>query len=189
MRLGEITDTTGLKMDNFKKALKLGIGAGAFPILYGWLRGMAVQRGYLAQGTPVEYGVRAVAGIVLGTLTRRYGAPEMGDGMMASAVGSIVSDVVTPFLNPTAGAAKIATQAQELQGIPSFSASNPMGAGLAGLGYGPSNGDQSLLFGVGTPDMSASRMFSGATVAIEQPGLSGATVAIEQPSAFAGSLY
>lgn len=188
MRLGNILDTAGLTKQNLMKAAKLGVGAGLFPIVYGYLRGMAVSRGYLAQGTPLELAARAVAGVALGTLAGRYGQREAGDGMMASAVGTIVSDLVAPMLNPAAKAAQTAAKAEELQGVPSFSASNPMGVGLAGLGYG-AQGDQSLLFGVGTPDMSANRMFAGATVAIEQPGLSGATVAIEQPSAFAGSLF
>jgi len=189
MRLGNILDTTGLTKSNVMKAVKLGLGAAGFPLLYSWLRGMAVSRGYLAQGTAQEYVVRGFSGLLAASLTVKYtGQREAADGMMAAAIGSIVSDVITPMLNPAAKAAQAAAKAEELQGVPSFSASNPMGVGLAGLGYG-AQGDQSLLFGVGTPDTSAARMLSGATVAIEQPGLAGATVAIEQPSSFAGTLF
>lgn len=193
MRLGSILDTAGLTKSNLMKAVKLGVGAAAFPIVYGYLRSLLVGRvSQLAQGTPVEMATRAVAGLALGHFVGNTrilgGSREMGDGMMASAVGTLVSDLLMPYLNPAAGAAKAAVTATELQGIPAFSASNPLGASLAGLGYG-AGGDQSLLFGVGTPDMSANRMFNGATVAIEEKGLAGATVVIESPPAFAGALY
>lgn len=191
MRLGNILDTAGLTKDNLMKAVKLGVGAGLFPIVYGWLRGMAVSRvSALKQGSATEYAVRALAGVVLGTATARFGQREAGDGMMAAAIGTIVSDLVAPMLNPAAAAVQSgASSSEAVSGVSAYSASNPMGRSLAGLGYGGNNGDQSLLFGVGTPDMSAARMLSGATVAIEEKGLSGATVAIEQQPSFAGALF
>lgn len=188
MKLGNIIDKAGLTRSNLMEAAKLGVGAGLFPFAYG-----LIQKGLLkasptmfAQGTWSEYATRALSGVVLGSVTTRVlkqGA--MGDGMVASAVGSVFRDLAAPLFNPAAAATQAAVTAAEAStGEAQISGVNPLGRGLAGLSG--LSADPSLLFGVGTPDMSASRMFSGATVAIEQGGMSGATVAIEPQQNFAG---
>jgi hypothetical protein len=191
MKLGNIIDKAGLTRSNLMEAAKLGVGAGLFPFAYG-----LIQKGLLrasptmfAQGTYSEYATRALSGVILGSVTTRVlkqGA--MGDGMVASAVGSVFRDIAAPLFNPAAKAQQAAVTATEAAtGEAQMSGVNPLGRGLAGLnGLSGFAADPSLLFGVGTPDMSASRMFSGATVAIEQGGMSGATVAIEPQQNFAG---
>jgi len=77
--------------------------------------------------------------------------------------------------------------AQEQAGQDSMSGLSGLGHGFRSLGALGAGASQ--VYGVGTPDMSAARMFNGATVAIEETGgMSGATVQIEEPSAFAGIL-
>jgi hypothetical protein len=187
-------------------AAKLGIGAAAFPFVYGMLQSKVLLRmssAQFAQNTPGEYAARAVSGVVLGALTSRLlKQTRVGDGMMAAAVGSVFKDLLAGWMNPAAATAqKAVTAAEQTTGEPQVSATNPLGSGLAGLGLGlaganasslgsANNDNQALLFGVGTPDLSGAEMFSGATVAIEDTtnALSGATIAIEQPSNFAASL-
>ena len=78
-------------------------------------------------------------------------------------------------------------QAESVAGFGLGRAFAPSMRAMAGLGRVAA--DPTMLFGVGTPDMSASRMFNGATVAVEEGGpMSGASVSIETPSAFAGAL-
>ena len=193
MKLGTLVDQAGLTKSNLKDALKLGLGAGAFPFVYGLIQSkvllMASPKTF-AQGAPGEFAARALAGVVLGSLTTRLAKqPMVGDGMVASAVGSVVRDLIAPMMNPAAAAAQSAvTTAESTTAQPQMSGVNPMGRGLAGFaGLGSLAADPSLLFGVGTPDTSANRMFNGATVAIESGGnLSGAAVAIEQSPSFAG---
>ena len=190
MKLGSLIDKAGLTKSNLKEALKLGVGAGAFPFLYGILQsqvGLRISPKLFAQNTPGEYAVRALSAVVLGTVAGRLtkmGA--VGDGMVASGVGSVFKDLLAPMFNPAAKAAQQAVTAAEQTGQDQVSGINPLGRGLAGLGaYGR---DPSMLFGVGTPDMSAQRMFNGATVAIESGGqMSGATVAIEPAGNFAAA--
>jgi hypothetical protein len=88
------------------------------------------------------------------------------------------------MFNPVAATVQAAVTAAEQAGQDQMSGVNPLGRGLAGLGAYNS----ATLLGVGTPDMSATHMFNGATVAIEQNGhMAGATVAIEQPGSFAAA--
>lgn len=188
MRLGNLIDKAGLTKSNLKEAAKLGAGAGLFPFVYGLLQsqvGLRFAPSIFAQGSYTEYAARAISGVVLGQLAGKLTKmPQLGDGMVASAVGSVVRDVLAPMFNPAAAAAQAAVTAAERSGQDQMSGVNPLGRGLAGLGaYNPAT-----LLGVGTPDMSATRMFNGATVAIEQGGqMAGATVAIEQPSSFAAA--
>lgn len=188
MRLGNIIDKAGLTKSNLKEAAKLGVGAGLFPFVYGILQsqvGLRFAPSVFAQGTYSEYAIRATSGVVLGHLTGKLAKmPAVGDGMVASAVGSVVRDLLAPMFNPAAAAAQQAVKAAEMTGQDQMSGVNPLGRGLAGLGaYNPTN-----LFGVGTPSLSAAPMFDGATVAIESGGqMSGATVAIEQPGRFAAA--
>lgn len=199
MKLGNIVEKAGLTRRNLMEAAKLGAGAAAFPFVYGFLHSkLLVKSPMLAQNTPGEYAARALSGVVLGSLTNRMlKQPALGDGMVASSVGSVVRDLIAPMFNPAVAASQAAvTAAEKATGEAQATASNPVGtgmagvAGFAGLGYNASN-DQSLLFGVGTPDLSGASMFSGATVAVEDTtsGLSGATVAIEQQPNFAAALF
>lgn len=186
MSLGNLTSMLGLSKSNLMEAAKLGLGAAAFPFVYGLLQSLLLRwSAAFAQKGPAEYALRIVAGLALGTTSKRYLGASVGAGMMASAVGTVVTDLLAPMVNRSAAAANAAVnQAEATTGVPQVSGVNPLGRGLAGLGYQ----DQSLLFGVGTPDLSGAAMFNGATVAIEQASpFAGATVAIE-PASFAGAL-
>lgn len=186
LSLGSLTSMLGLSKSNLMEAAKLGLGAAAFPFVYGMLQSLLLRwsTAFAQKGAP-EYGLRILAGLALGSASRKYLGASVGDGMMASAVGTVVTDVLAPMVNRSAAAANAAVnQAEATTGVSQMSGVNPLGRGLAGLGYQ----DQSLLFGVGTPDLSGASMFNGATVAIEQSSpLAGATVAIE-PASFAGAL-
>jgi hypothetical protein len=186
LSLGSLTSLLGLSKSNLMEAAKLGLGAAAFPFAYGFIQSMLLKWSpTFAQKGPAEYALRIVAGLALGTTGRKYLGASVGDGMMASAVGSVATDLLAPMLNRTAAAANAAVNAAEATTQqPQMSGVNPLGRGLAGLGAV----DQSYLFGAGTPDLSGAGMFGGATVAVESPGgFNGATVAIESPS-FAGAL-
>lgn len=190
MRLGNILDTAGLNKSTLMEALKLGLGAGLFPFVYGIAQSqlLKVSPRFFAQGTPSEYAARGILGVVAGTITaRQFGQRSVGDGMMASAVGSIVRDVLAGFTNPAAAAAQASVKAAEMTtGESQVSGINALGRGLAGVGLG--NQNEALLFGVGTNAGGLAGMFGAATTAIEdRTGLNGATVSIEQP-AFAGAL-
>lgn len=192
MKLGNLVQSAGLNMKNIVRALKFGVGAGAFPFVYGALQSKLLLKAsptMFAQNTPGEYAARGLSGIILGGLVATMvKQPEIGIGMTAMAVGLVLKDIVAGFMSPSASAAQAVVKAEEqATGVGQMSGVNPMGTGLAGLGYG-SQRDQSMLFGAGTPDMSANRMFNGATVAIEEHGFSGATVAIERSPSFAGAL-
>lgn len=198
MRLGNILDTAGLNKSTLMEALKLGLGAGLFPFVYGIAQSqlLKVSPSFFAQGTPSEYAARGILGVVAGTITaRQFGQRSVGDGMMASAVGSIVRDVLAGFTNPAAAAAQASVKAAEMTtGESQVSGINALGRGLAGVGLGGlagvglGNQNEALLFGVGTNAGGLAGMFGAATTAIEdRTGLNGATVSIEQP-AFAGAL-
>ncbi len=193
MKLGNLVETTGVTKKNLMLALRLGAGAAAFPFAYGFIQSQLLLKASpntFAQNTPGEYVARALSGVILGTLTGKLAKmPDVGHGMMASAVGTMVKDIISSFLSPAAAAQQAVIKAEEkATGEGQQSATNPLGTGLAGLGYGNYGGRESQLLGVGTPDLSGAGMFSGATVAIEQPGFSGATVAIESNRNFAGAL-
>ncbi len=181
----------GLSKSNLMNALKLGAGAAMFPFAYGFLRSQVLLRmspQYFAQGTWVELMTRGLSGVMMGGLGKKFLGASMGDGIVASAVGSVATELAASLMNPAAAAANsLVTATEQATGQDQMSGINPMGRGLAGLGYG--GRDNSLLFGVGTPDMRANKMFNGATVAIESGGpMSGATVAIESENGFAGAL-
>lgn len=183
LSLGSLTSMLGLSKSNLMEAAKLGAGAALFPFVYGFLQSLLLRWSTtFAQKGYAEYGLRVVAGLALGSIGRKYLGASVGDGMMASAVGSVATDLLAPMVNRSAAAANAAVnQAEASTGVSQMSGVNPLGRGLAGLG------SSDYLFGVGTPDLSGAAMFNGATVAIENGGLAGATVAIEQPS-FAGAL-
>lgn len=186
LSLGSLTSMLGLSKSNLMEAAKLGAGAAAFPFVYGMIQSLLLRWSpTFAQKGYAEYALRVVAGLALGQVGRKYLGASVGDGMMASAVGSVATDLLAPMVNRSAAAANAAINASEqATGVPQMSGVNPLGRGLAGLG---AMQNDSLLFGVGTPDLSGAQMFNGATVAIESAGLSGATVAVE-PASFAGAL-
>jgi len=195
MRLGDIASNTGLTKANLMKALPYAAGAAVFPFVYGLVQGKLLLKASpstFAQNTWPEYAARALSGLVLGGVTDKFiGQPEVGMGMAIMGLASVLKDVVSGFFNPAAAAAQAVVKAEEqATGVDQMSGMNPLGRGLAGLGYGrQAGGNQSMLFGVGTPDMSANSMFGGATVAIEpSTQFAGATVAIESSNAFAGAL-
>lgn len=181
MKLGNLPAKLGLTKSNLMDGVKLGAGAALFPVAYNLARENLLLKWSptnFAQGTMVERITRVVAGLALGSLTRAKVDGSFGDGMVASAIGSVASEVIMKFMSPQAAAQAAATTAAEAatgQGV--MSGINPMGRPLAGLAAGGSD----LLFGVGTPNMAGASMFNGATVAVEEGGFSGATVAIEQP--------
>jgi hypothetical protein len=193
MKLGNLVTQAGLTKSNLMEALKLGFGAGLFPFAYGLIQSQLLLRAspqMFAQNSYGEYAARALSGVVLGSLTTKVlKQPMMGDGMVASAVGSVFRDLAAPMFNPAAKAAQDAIRTSEEAGMDQMSGVNPLGRGLAGLGTGLGyTYNPTALFGVGTNAGSVAGMFDGATVAIESGGnLSGATVAIE-PSGFASSL-
>lgn len=197
--LGNLTAQVGLTKSNLMDVAKLGVGVALFPFLYSFVRGNLLLRlsPQFAQNTMVERVTRALSGVVLGSLGSRLVSKfvggkwaSVGDGMAASAVGSAIMDTIAPMLNPSAAAVQTTTAAAEAAtGQEQMSGISPMGRGLAGLsGLGRVAENPALLFGVGTPDMSASSMFNGATVAIDDGRMAGASVAIEQ-SNFAASLF
>jgi hypothetical protein len=194
MKLGTIIDSAGLTKSNIKEGVKLGAGAMAFPFAWSFLQGQLLLRAspaMFAQGTAPEMALRAIGGVMLGSLvSKRLKQPAIGDGIVASAVGSVAKDIASRLMNPAAAAVQDAvTSAEQATGASQMSGISPLGRGLAGLRVGGGNfaatsrnGNPAMLFGVGTPNMSAAKMLSGATVAIEQKsnsGLRGATVAVQ----------
>jgi hypothetical protein len=165
MKLGNLPAKLGLTKSNLMEGAKLGAGAALFPVVYNLIREnllLKASPASFAQGTVVERVTRMVAGLAIGATTRRMLDGSFGDGMVASAIGSVASEVMMGFMSPAASA-------------PIGRLAGPVGAM-----------DQNLLFGVGTPNMAGASMFNGATVAVEETGgFSGATVAIE-PSGLAG---
>jgi hypothetical protein len=186
MKLGNLPAKLGLTKSNLMEGAKLGAGAALFPVVYNLIREnllLKASPASFAQGTVVERVTRMVAGLAIGATTRRMLDGSFGDGMVASAIGSVASEVMMGFMSPAASAAQAQAQASEqVSGLGAYSASNPIGRLAGPVGAM----DQNLLFGVGTPNMAGASMFNGATVAVEETGgFSGATVAIE-PSGLAG---
>lgn len=184
---GNITATLGLQKSNLMTAAKLGVGAAAGITLGDLLQSRVLVR----NGTPmipVRWAplFHALFGIAGGTIVRKKIGNDYGIGMMAGGVGIAVSALLGQILSRTMGASGSAAQATEEAGgggqsVAGFGlgrAYAPSMRALAGLGRTTS--DPTMLFGVGTPDMSGAGLFNGATVAIENSnGLQGATVAIE----------
>ena len=199
MRLGNIVESTGLTKQNLMEAVRLGLGAASFPILYSFIQAQLLKwkPSIFAQNTYAEYTLRSLLGVAAGATVNRYLSGEnkfIGYGMMGSGFGSAIKDISSGLMNPAAAAVQnTVTAAEASTGEQEQTAATPMGGGLAGFGAlrglnaGPSN--DSMLFGVGTPDMRAAGMLHGATVAVEESSrFHGATVAIEQNNAFAGAL-
>ena len=151
-----------------------------------------VRYGFPIIGVKWAPAATALIGVIGGTLVKRkFHYPNLGTGMIAAGVAVGISSVIAMVLSRTVGASTAAATAAENSGmgpqaVAGFGFGRVFAGGLRGLGRVPG---QRMLFGAGTPNMAGARMFNGATVAIEQPGLlSGATVAIEPSNRFAGAL-
>lgn len=182
---------------DFKDAFKLGLGAAGAITLTDLLLSRALVRNG-APMIPVAWNPLAipVGAWILSRIAIKLKLGNMvADGMIAGGVGVGMSALLARFTSPamaasTASAAVTEDQGGGVQGVQGFGfgrAFAPGVAGFAGLGAMRSRRGASL-YGVGTPDMSAARMLSGATVAIEDGGLRGATVAYEDSSNFASAL-
>ena len=194
--LGNITATLGLQKSNLMTAAKLGLGAA------GGITGsdLIQSRLLVKDGKPMIPTKWAplfhvLFGIAAGTIIRKKVGNEIGLGVMAGGVGIGISALLGMVLSRTMAASVSAGAAAESAGAEGQAVSGfglgrafaPGARALAGLGR-VSHQDPTMLFGVGTPDMSAAGMFSGATTAIEESsGFSGATVAMENSPNFAAA--
>lgn len=195
--LGNITATLGLQKSNLMTAAKLGAGAAAGITLGDLLQSRILIR----NGTPmvpIRWAplFHALFGIVGGTIVRKQIGNDYGIGMMAGGVGIAASALLGQVLSRTMGASASTAQVTEDAGGGAQSgigfglgrAFAPSMQALGGLGRTRTTNDPTLLFGVGTPDMSGAGLFNGATVAIENSNsLNGATVAIENSGGFAST--
>jgi hypothetical protein len=202
--LGDLVSAVVPTKSSLKDALKLGAGAAAAVTL----SDLAQNKLLVSNGRPLVPMAwapvfTAAFGIVAGGIVAKKWSGELGKGMVAGGVGVGMAALIAKYTSPMTAATVAAGSTAENAGAPpqavsgfGFGRAYASGArglsGLAGIAGGSGLGrlpqNPAMLFGVGTPDMRAARAFNGATVAIEQPGLSGATVAIQQPSMFAGAL-
>lgn len=179
---------------NLKEALKLGAGAaGAITVTDLMLSRLLVRNG--APLVPVKWSPLAipVGAWLLSRLATRFGfGGAWADGMVAGGVGVGISALLARFTAPAmAASTESAAMAEEsgygAQGVQGFGLGRAFAPGLGRVGrVGRARG--AALYGVGTPDMRASKMLGGATVAIEDGSLRGATVAFEDTRGFAGTL-
>jgi len=187
----------GLTKSNIVDVAKLGGGAALGITSADLLQSRVLVKNGVPM-IPPNYGpwFNIAYGIVTGGLAAKFLGSRIGLGWAAGAAGVGISALIASFISPPVAASAAAAtaaestgdQANAVQGFGFGRAFAPSLAGLAGLGrVRRSGGTSPLLFGVGTPDMSAARMFSGATVAIEPTGpMAGATVAIEPAGGLAG---
>lgn len=194
--LGTITNALGINRTRPKDILALGAGSVAAITLGDLIQSrLLVRNGMPVVPMAMAPAFSAAFGIVLGGLAKKKGYHNVGDGMIAGGVGVGISALIAKVTNPAVAASTAAASATEAAGAESqqvsgFGFGRAFARGLGGLAGLGAQRDPSLLFGVGTPDMSGANMFNGATVAVEEPSmLHGATVAIENPNAFASSLY
>ena len=177
-----------------KTGLALGLGAGAGIAGTDFLLSRVLVRNgrpiVSVMWTPL---VGALVALVGGGLVKAKYA-TFGTGIIAGGIGIGIAGLIARYTSPATGAsATTAEMAEEAgaggQAVAGFGLGRAFAPGLGGLGYHGGAGRSPMLFGVGTPDMSASAMFNGATVAMEEGGpMSGASVSIETPSMFAGAL-
>ena len=198
--LGNIASMVGLTKGSLMEYVKLGAGAAAGITL----TDLALSRVLVRDGAPivpVQWSPAAIAvlSVIGGNIVAKKVDAKVGTGMIAGGVGLAIAEVVKRFTAPAATATNAAAASAEVSGygaqtLAGFGAGRAFAPGLggfAGLGAVSRGGNGQMLFGVGTPDMSANRMFNGATVAIEDSNqMNGATVQYEDAgvSGFAGSL-
>lgn len=178
-KLGNFVDTLkGNAMDY----VKLGVGATLGIIA----TDLAMSKVLVKSGVPIipdKWASLAVAalGIVGGEMVKKYDR-DLGTGVIAGTVGVAASSLAAKLIGPAVGAPAAASAA--VQGFGNGRVFSGFG-GYAAPALGA--GGQSV-YGVGTPDMSAARMFNGATVAFEENGaMAGAAVQFEE-NGFAGIL-
>jgi hypothetical protein len=176
------------KKETLVSAAKLGAGAAVGITVANLLLTKVLVRNGVpvvpATWTPLA---TAVGGVVLGGLAKQFVGDKVATGVVAGTVGLALSQMIARFTS--AAPAEVVAAAQQDSSMDSMSGLSGLGrrgfSSLGALGAGASQ-----VYGVGTPDMSAARMFSGTTVGIEETGnpLGNATVEITEPSAFAGIL-
>mgnify|MGYP001594861794 CR=1 FL=1 len=185
--LGTIQATLGLQKSNLMTAAKLGVGAAAGITLGDLLQSQVLVKNGVPI-VPVRWAplFHALFGIAGGTIVRKKIGNDYGIGMMAGGVGIAMSALLGMVLSRTMSASgSAAAMTEDAGGGAQAGVGFGLGRAFAGSmrslsGLGRTTSDPTLLFGVGTPDMSGAGLFNGATVAIEQSnGLQGATVAIE----------
>ena len=195
--LGLVSMVKGLvpSKANVKDAFKLGLGAaGAITVT-----DLLLSRALVRNGVPMIPVAWNPLAIPVGAwlLSRLALKLKLGgtiaDGMLAGGVGVGMSALLAKFTSPAMAASAASAQMTEdsgggMQGVQGFGFGRAFASGVAGLGRLGAVRRGASLYGVGTPDMRAARMLSGATVAIEDAGLRGATVAYEDNSNFASAL-
>lgn len=177
LSLGSLTRTLHLpSMNEAKHYAKLGAGVVAGSVG----TNMAVDR--LAAAIPSVAGVippvampfvKTALGIAAGGIIAKKLDKDAGAGFIAGAASIAAAAVIQMVLDKVAPSV-----AQETA---------PATEGMSGLGRLPAG---SHIYGVGTPDVGAARMFAGATVAMEEVGgpMAGATIQFEPTSNFAGAI-
>lgn len=181
---------------DLKNALKLGLGAAGGITLTDLLLSRALVRNGIPM-IPVRWNPLAIpvgAWLISRIALKLKLGGTVADGIVAGGVGVGVSALLARFTSPAVAVSAEASKVVEengggVSGIQGFGFGRAFAPGVAGLGrLGATRRGGTALYGVGTPDMRAARMLSGATVAIEDAGLRGATVAYEDTSNFAASL-
>lgn len=194
--LGSVASMVGLSKGSLKTLAALGGGATA-----GVTASDLVQNKLLIRNgqplIPVKYApvFTVLFGLAAGALVKKKlhwnnVATGITAGCAGVGVSALLASVMSPSMSASAEAASAAEQAgMGPQAVSGFGFGRVFARGLRGLGgLGRVPGNR-MLFGNGTPNMAGAKMFNGATVAIEQPGLlSGATVAIEPSNRFASAL-
>lgn len=177
-KLGNFVDTLkGNAMDY----VKLGVGATLGIIA----TDLAMSKVLVRDGVPLipdKWASLAIAalGIVGGEAVKKYDR-DLGTGVIAGTVGVAASSLAAKLIGPAVGAPAAASAA--VQGFGNGRVFSGFGYAAPALGAGGQS-----VYGIGTPDMSANRMFNGATVAFEEGGaMAGASVQFEE-NGFAGIL-
>ena len=183
--LGSVAAMVGLQPSNLKKYAALAAGGVGGVMGSDFLQSQVLPRVGVVVPAKWSPAVTALFGVVAGSIvTKKLHMPNVGTGMLVGGLAVGAAAAVSMILSPTVSAAVDSGGAVAGIGFGRVFARGVKG--LAGFGRVPGN---RMLFGAGTPNMAGAKMFNGATVAIEQPGLlSGATVAIEPSRAFASAL-
>ena len=183
--LGSVAAMVGLQPSNLKRYAALAAGGVGGVMGSDFVQSQLLPR--VGVRIPVKWSplFTALFGVMGGTfVSRKFHAPNIGTGMLVGGLAVGASAMVSMLLAP----AVVATtdSGMPVAGLGFGRVFSRGVRGLAGLGRVPGN---RMLFGQGTPNMAGAKMFNGATVAIEQPGLlAGATVAIEPSNRFASAL-
>lgn len=187
--LSGIAATVGLQKSNLMRAAKLGVGAALGITVADLLQSkVLVKNGAPMVPTTWAPAFNALFGIMGGALVAKKVSNEVGLGMAAGGVGIGISALVGQMMSKTmatsaAAAASAETAGSAPQAVSGFGLGRAFADGMGSLaGLGRVAHDPAMLFGVGTPDMSAAGMFAGATTAIEDGSgrLHGKTIAFEE---------